>query len=54
MGFNTIISEEILNIPVNGAIGFHPTDLPKNRGNNPIIWSIICKKEIIFNFLKWA
>ena len=49
VGFNTIISKEILDIPVNGAIGFHPTDLPKNRGNNPIIWSIICKKKKLYS-----
>ena len=24
-----------------GIIGYHPTDLPKNKGRHPIIWSIV-------------
>ena len=41
IGMNTIIKKELLQIPRYGCIGFHPTDLPHNRGNSPVIWTII-------------
>ena len=40
IGWPFIISEKILSIPKKYSIGFHPTELPKNRGHHPIIWSI--------------
>ncbi|MDW7998190.1 MAG: formyltransferase family protein [Thermodesulfovibrio sp.] len=39
-GFSQIIQEDILSIPPKGVIGFHPTNLPHNRGRHPIIWSL--------------
>ena len=40
-GWSKILQEKILSIPSQGTIGFHPTKLPQNRGNHPIIWTII-------------
>ena len=41
LGSSDIIKKKILDIPKFGTIGFHPTKLPQNRGNHPIIWTII-------------
>ena len=40
-GWRQIINEEILNLPKDCFVGFHPTLLPKGRGPAPIINSII-------------
>ena len=40
-GWSQILSKEILNIPIKGAIGFHPSKLPENRGRHPIIWALV-------------
>ena len=39
-GWSQIIKKKILKIPLYGSIGYHPADLPNNRGRSPIIWSI--------------
>ena len=41
LGFSQIINQEIINIPSIGVIGYHPAELPKNRGRHPIIWSLV-------------
>jgi methionyl-tRNA formyltransferase len=41
LGFSQIINQEILNIPSIGVIGYHPAELPKNRGRHPIIWALV-------------
>jgi methionyl-tRNA formyltransferase len=40
-GWRQMIDESLLKIPKFGAIGFHPTLLPKGRGPAPIINSIL-------------
>ncbi|MCR4335261.1 MAG: hypothetical protein NUV57_01865 [archaeon] len=40
-GWRQVISKEILSMPKEGFIGFHPTLLPKGRGPAPIINSIL-------------
>lgn len=40
-GWRQMINKEILSIPKNGFIGFHPTLLPIGRGSAPIINSIL-------------
>ena len=40
VGWSKIIKESILKIPRYGVIGYHPSDLPANKGKHPIIWSI--------------
>ena len=41
LGSSIILNKKILSLPTNGTIGFHPTQLPFNRGKHPIIWSIL-------------
>ena len=40
IGWNNLLKKNILKIPPKGVIGYHPSDLPLNRGRHPIIWSI--------------
>ena len=37
----SIVKKKFLKIAPKGVIGYHPSDLPKNRGRHPIIWSLI-------------
>jgi len=41
VAWSQIIKDEILKIPPKGAIGFHASLLPKNRGGSPVNWTII-------------
>ena len=41
LGWSSLINKKILNIPKHGVIGYHPADLPANRGRHPIIWSLV-------------
>jgi methionyl-tRNA formyltransferase len=40
VGISQLVSEHIINAPRLGAIGFHPTKLPKGRGRAPIAWLV--------------
>ncbi len=40
-GWSQILKKEILEIPKYGIIGYHPANLPKNRGRHPIVWSLV-------------
>ncbi len=40
-GWSSLIKKELLNIPVMGVVGFHPAELPKNRGRHPLIWALV-------------
>ena len=39
-GWSHILPTEILSIPKYGVVGFHPAELPNNRGRHPLIWAI--------------
>lgn len=39
-GWSQLLKQEILSIPHMGAVGFHPTKLPHNRGRHPLIWAL--------------
>lgn len=39
-GWSHLLPEEILSIAPYGVIGFHPAELPFNRGRHPIIWAL--------------
>ncbi|MCK5110892.1 MAG: methionyl-tRNA formyltransferase [Arcobacteraceae bacterium] len=39
-GWSSLIKTELLNLTPMGIVGFHPTQLPKNRGRHPIIWTL--------------
>ena len=40
IGWNQLLRKKILKTAPKGVIGYHPSDLPRNRGRHPIIWSI--------------
>lgn len=40
-GWSRLIRSELLNIAPYGVVGFHPAELPKNRGRHPIIWALV-------------
>ena len=39
-GWSHILPTSILSIPKYGVIGFHPAELPNNRGRHPLIWAL--------------
>ena len=39
-GWSHILKKNILSIPKFGVVGFHPAELPNNRGRHPIIWAL--------------
>lgn len=39
-GWSHLLPNNILTIPKYGVIGFHPAELPNNRGRHPIIWAL--------------
>ena len=39
-GWSHILPKSILSIPKYGVVGFHPAELPNNRGRHPIIWAL--------------
>ena len=40
-GWSQILKKKIFSLSKIATIGFHPTELPKNRGRHPIIWSLV-------------
>ena len=45
-GWSELLSSKILKIPKKGSIGYHPSELPLNKGRNPIIWSLVLGLKI--------
>jgi methionyl-tRNA formyltransferase len=41
VGFSQLLSDEWLNLPSLGCIGFHPTCLPRGRGRAPMAWIVL-------------
>lgn len=39
-GWPNLLKEPILNLSKIGVVGFHPTQIPANRGRHPIIWTL--------------
>lgn len=39
-GFSQLLKERLLNIAPQGVLGYHPAELPQNRGRHPIIWAL--------------
>lgn len=39
-GWSNLLTKPVLNAAPKGVIGFHPAELPKNRGRHPIIWAL--------------
>lgn len=40
-GWSYLLKPALLDIPELGFVGYHPTDLPRNRGRHPIIWALV-------------
>lgn len=39
-GWSRLIGERLLKLPKLGVVGFHPAELPYNRGRHPLIWAL--------------
>lgn len=44
-GWSRLLKRDLLAIPANGVIGYHPALLPQNRGRHPIIWALVLGLE---------
>jgi methionyl-tRNA formyltransferase len=40
MGWSYLLKAPILNLPKYGVVGYHPAELPNNRGRHPLIWAL--------------
>lgn len=40
-GWSHLLKKEILSFAPLGVIGFHPAELPMNRGRHPLIWALV-------------
>ena len=40
IGWSQLIKKNFLSTPKLGVIGYHPAELPQNRGRHPIIWAL--------------
>lgn len=45
LGWSQLLDSEVLNLASIGCIGFHPAELPYNRGRHPIIWALVLGME---------
>lgn len=41
IGLSQLVDKRILDIPLKGTIGFHPTPLPKFRGRAAMVWQVL-------------
>ena len=39
-GWSNLLKKNILRLAPMGVLGFHPSELPKNRGRHPLIWAL--------------
>ena len=51
LGWSHLFSKRVLDELARGMIGFHPTNLPYNRGRHPIIWSLVLGLKTSSSFL---
>ena len=40
VGWPYLLCAEILSVAPHGVVGYHPADVPHNRGRHPIIWAL--------------
>jgi methionyl-tRNA formyltransferase len=45
LGWSQLLKQNILDIPPQGVVGYHPTELPNNRGRHPLIWAMVLGLE---------
>jgi methionyl-tRNA formyltransferase len=41
LGWSSLIKKNIIDIPKVGVVGYHPAELPMNKGRHPIIWALV-------------
>lgn len=39
-GWSRLLKSEVLSLAPMGVLGYHPAELPKNRGRHPLIWAL--------------
>ena len=44
-GWSSLLKEDLLNIAPMGVLGYHPADLPNNKGRHPLIWAKVLGLE---------
>lgn len=49
IGLSQLVPPELRDMAVAGAIGFHPTMLPKGRGRAPVAWTILLNEPAAAN-----
>lgn len=45
LGWSRLIKQELLGLPPQGVVGYHPAALPANRGRHPLIWALVLGLE---------
>jgi len=40
-GWSNLLKKNILTLAPMGVLGFHPSELPKNRGRHPLTWALV-------------
>jgi methionyl-tRNA formyltransferase len=40
-GWSKLIKQDLLELAPLGVVGFHPAELPANRGRHPLIWALV-------------
>lgn len=45
LGWSQLLDSEVLGLASIGCIGFHPAELPYNRGRHPLIWALVLGLE---------
>jgi methionyl-tRNA formyltransferase len=45
LGWSFLMKEHILNVPKKGVVGYHPAELPHNKGRHPQIWAMVLGLE---------
>ncbi len=49
VGLSQIAPDEVIATAKSGAIGFHPTPLPRGRGRAPVVWTILLEEKAAAN-----
>lgn len=44
-GWSSLLKADLLNLAPMGVVGYHPADLPNNKGRHPLIWAKILGLE---------
>lgn len=45
LGWSALISKNLISVPNLGIIGYHPAELPYNKGRHPQIWAMVLGLE---------